>query len=60
MGFVQIGNMTFGDPEEGSTKALEKPFYTMFTCSACNKPTDINDSTIIESSWVCSACHAVM
>ena len=59
MGFIQIGNHTFGDPEDGSTKALDKEVYTLFTCSLCNKPADINGSSISAGRWVCEACHAV-
>ena len=60
MGYVQIGNTFYGDPEEGSPNALEKEIYTLFTCEVCNKPHDFNGSVIINSRWVCSACHAVM
>jgi hypothetical protein len=53
MGYVIIGETIFGDPEEGSTKALAE---LDVRCDFCNRPAP---KELSASYYVCPACHVV-
>ena len=55
MGYVIIGEAIYGDPKEGSSKAVSKDLQVR--CDICNREAP---STIAASYWMCESCHAVM
>lgn len=53
MGYVVIGDAIFGDPEEGSTRAVQD---LDTRCDYCNRPAPVE---VLSSYWVCPTCHVV-
>ena len=56
MGYVVIGDAIFGDPFEGSDKAIQNDPSLDLRCDFCNRPAPVN---IFGSYWVCPTCHVV-
>lgn len=54
MGYVVIGDSLYGDPTEGSNKAVQD---IDVRCEMCNTPAP---DFIIAARWMCPTCHAVM
>lgn len=55
MGYVIIGETIFGDPEEGSNKAVSNDL--IIRCELCNTPAP---EYVVTARWMCDRCHAVM
>ena len=55
MGYVIVGENIYGDPREGSTKAISRDLD--IRCDVCNREAPSN---IAASYWMCESCHAVM